>query len=286
MIISVLSGKGGTGKTTVAVNLALTLEKSVVLLDCDVEEPNAGIFLKPEFQQSQSVMLPVPWVEEDRCDYCGYCREVCAYNAIVVIPPESPAKKGGVLIFSHLCHGCGACVLLCPRQAMGERPRDIGLIEIGKAGQLKFVQGRIKVGEVLSPFLIKAVKQQIEPELINIIDCPPGTSCPVIAAVRGSDFALLVTEPTPFGLHDLSLAVELLEKLKISAGVIINRCDLGDMEVEKFCRDQGLPVLLRIPFSREIAAGYSRGKPLIRVLPGYEDKFRELYAGILRELQS
>jgi len=281
MIIAVASGKGGTGKTTVAVNLALTLSEGV-FLDCDVEEPNAGIFLKPQIEETGDVDLPVPKVDKKLCNFCGRCREVCAYNALAVIPPDSPAHKGELLFFPHLCHSCGACVALCPRQALREEPREIGRLEAGKAGDLIFVQGKLKVGEIASPALIEAVKERIDPGAVNIIDCPPGTGCPAVAALRGCDFVLLVTEPTPFGLHDLTLAADLLKKMRLPAGVVINRCDLGDKRVERFCRSRMLPVLLRIPFEREIAERYSRGESL----PGWKNRFKELFAGIRQELSS
>ena len=281
MIISVASGKGGTGKTTIAVNLALSLD-NVQLLDCDVEEPNAHIFLKPEIKEKFPAFIPIPEVDAEKCNTCGKCREVCAYHAIAVIP-SSNEDKGSVLIFPHLCHGCGACSLLCPQKAIKEVKKEIGVIEIGMSRDIKFVHGRLNVGEIMSPPLIRQVKEHINPTRTVIIDAPPGTSCPVIAAVRQSDYCVLVTEPTPFGLNDLVLAVEVLRKLKIPFGVVINRSDIGDAKVDQYCQDNKIPILLRIPFDREIAFLYSRGIPLVQEKKEYKEKFQNMFKIIEKE---
>lgn len=275
MIISVASGKGGTGKTTIAVNLALSL-KNTQLLDCDVEEPNAHIFIKPDIKKREPAYIPVPEVDETKCLYCGMCRKVCAYHAIAVFPP-SIDKKGSVLIFPHLCHGCGACSLLCPVKAIKEVNKEIGVIEIGTKDDLQFVHGRLNIGEAMSPPVIRQVKGYINPTRTVIIDAPPGTSCPVIAAVKGSDFCVLVTEPTPFGLNDLILAVEVMRKMKIAFGVVINRADMGDDKVEEYCRRENIPVLMKIPFSKDIAVFYSEGRPLIEKMPSLKAQFTDLY---------
>jgi len=278
MIISVASGKGGTGKTTVAVNLALSL-KNIQFLDCDVEEPNAHLFLSPRLKEAVKAFIPVPEVDEAKCVYCGKCRQACAYHAIAVLSPEGD-KKGNVLVFPHLCHGCGACSLLCPRGAIREVNKEIGVIEAGDKDGMRFIHGRLNTGEAMSPPLIRQVKRYLDPARTVVIDAPPGTSCPVIAAVKGSDFCILVTEPTPFGLNDLILAVEVLRKLKIPSGVVINRSDIGDGKVENYCAKENIPVLMKIPFSREIAAAYSEGVPIVEKDPGYRDRFVELYSGV------
>jgi len=277
MIIAVASGKGGTGKTTVATNLALTIG-SVHFLDCDVEEPNAHLFLKPIFQETLPVTVPIPEVHAQKCIGCGICAEVCAYHAIAVLP--TPDKKPKVLIFQNLCHACGACSLLCPKGAITEKQRSIGVIEKGVCGNIQFIQGKMNVGEVLSPVIIRRVKTMIDPSVETIIDAPPGTSCPVVAAIRGVDFCVLVTEPTPFGLHDLELAVGVVRQLKIPFGVVINRTGLGNNAVETYCCEENIPVLAQIPFNREIAVCYSEGKMLIDTIDGMAEVFKELYENI------
>ncbi len=273
MIISVASGKGGTGKTTVAVNLALSLKGDSQFLDCDVEEPNAHIFLKPKITQSQSVSIPIPQVNKKRCTYCGKCGEVCAYNAIAVLPKD-------VLVFPELCHGCGGCTLLCPENAITEKGKEIGIVEIGEVKDLRFIHGKLNISEAMSPPLIRAVKKYINNSKNVIIDVPPGTSCPVIEAVKGSDFCILVTEPTPFGFNDLVLAVEVLRKLNIPFGVVLNRADVGDKEVDKYCKDENIPILMRIPFDRKIAEVYSKGIPIVEAIPQYKQRFEKLFEEI------
>jgi MinD superfamily P-loop ATPase len=275
MIISVASGKGGTGKTTVAVNLALSLN-SVQFLDCDVEEPNAHLFLEPDITDKKIATIRIPEIDESKCDYCGKCRDVCAYNAIAVMPKDGD-RKGSVLIFPHLCHACGGCSLLCPRLAIREVNKEIGTIESGTSGSVEFVHGRLNIGEIMSPPLIRQVKEYINPTRTVIIDAPPGTSCPVIASVKGSDFCILVTEPTPFGLNDLILAVEVLEKLQIPFGVIINRSDIGDDKVDLYCKKKDIPILMRIPFDKEIAFLYSRGIPLVKEKKEYKERFKDMF---------
>lgn len=269
MIISVASGKGGTGKTTIAVNLALSLD-CVQLLDCDVEEPNAHIFLKPKIVDTQTISIPVPKVDETKCNYCGVCAKVCAYNAIAVI-------KDNILIFKELCHGCGGCSLLCPQGAISETNKEIGVVELGEGNGVQFGHGRLNIGEAMSPPLIRAVKQNINSIRTCIIDAPPGTSCPVIVAVKGTDFCLLVTEPTPFGLNDLELAVEAIRLMKIPFGVVINRADIGDEGVRQYCSRENIPILMEIPMDRKIAEAYSIGVPMVEKMPEWREKFRRLY---------
>ena len=275
MIISVASGKGGTGKTLVATSLALSLNDNykIQILDCDVEEPNANILLHLDLNQRQQVYVPIPKVDETKCTYCGKCAEICAYNALAVI-------KEKVLVFPELCHGCGACSYLCPESAITEEGREVGVVERGESGNLELIQGKINIGEAMAPPVIRKVKKYIDPANIAIIDVPPGTSCPVVEAVEGSDFCLLVTEPTPFGLNDLLLAVEVVRKLGISCGVIVNRAGIGGEEVEQYCRREGIPVLLKIPLDRNIAILYSEGIPLIEGIPRWREAFLRLFQDI------
>jgi len=275
MIISVASGKGGTGKTTVAVNLALSLGK-VQFLDCDVEAPNAALFLKPLIKEKHLVNLPLPQINEDKCDHCGKCAEVCEWNALAVL-------KDKVLLFPELCHSCGACWTLCPQKAIDHVDRELGIVEKGETGEIQFIHGRLTVGEAVVPPLIKAVKREIKKDGLVIIDSAPGTACPAVEAVKGTSFCLLVTEPTPFGLNDLKLAVEMVRGFDIPLGVVINRADVGDKEVEKYCRKEKIPVLMKIPLDRELAVLYSDGESIVNHRPEWKEKFIDLFNKI-REL--
>ncbi len=272
MIIAIASGKGGTGKTTLATNLAMTLARKgqqVQLLDCDVEEPNCHLFLRPTIKATETVSLPVPSVDEEKCTGCGLCDQICQFSAILSI-------KNKVLTFPQLCHGCGGCALVCPEGAISEAPREIGVIEMGWAEGIQFAHGRLNIGEAMSPPLIRQVKKKLSAQGTALIDAPPGTSCPVIEATRGSDVCILVTEPTPFGLHDLRLAVGMVRALEMAHGVVINRADIGDRKVREYCRQEDIPVLMEIPDHRQIAEGYSRGELMIDVLPEYGEKFQTL----------
>lgn len=280
MIITVASGKGGTGKTMVSTSLALALGRSAPLtfLDCDVEEPNARFFLKPDFSgPEEDVTVLVPDIQLDRCTFCGRCAEICVYNALAVLPDD-------VLVFEDLCHSCGGCLRLCPEQAIREKPKRIGSLHQGRSGAITFVEGRLDVGQVLAPPLIRAVKNLIPAQGLVIADAPPGTSCPLIETVKGSDYALLVTEPTPFGLHDLELAVQTVRLLGVPCGVLLNRAGTGDHGVEEYCRRESIPILLTIPLEREIAEAYARGRPLIDAKPEYVRALLGIYQDIRTEL--
>jgi len=268
MIISVASGKGGTGKTLVATSLAFSLKsrQPVQLLDCDVEEPNDHIFLKPLITQKEAVCIPVPKVDEAKCTHCGLCAEICAYNALAVLPDR-------VMVFPELCHGCGACSYLCPEKAISEEGREIGVVEWGDADGIDFVQGRINVGEAMAPPAIRQVRERANADGLVIIDVPPGTSCPVVEAVKGSHFCLLVTEPTPFGLNDLVLAVETVRELGIPLAVVLNRAGGEYNKVEEYCREENIPILLTIPLETRIARLYSRGVTLAEGMPETQELF-------------
>lgn len=275
MKIAIASGKGGTGKTTIAVNLALAVadKQPVTLLDCDVEEPNCHLFLKPEITGTFPVTIPQPLIIEERCNGCRACADVCEYHALTVL-------KKQVLVFHELCHGCGACFLFCPQKAILEQRRPIGLIEEGSFRSLRFVQGRLNVGEVMSPAVIREVSDRSSSQGVNIIDSPPGTSCPVVESVRAADFVLLVTEPTPFGLHDLTLAIDMVRALERPFAVALNRCDAGDEGVRLHCEREGIEILLSIPDDRRIAESYARGEIIIERLPEYRSLFDGCYGRI------
>lgn len=277
MKITIASGKGGTGKTMVATSLALSMvatrpEKPPLFLDCDVEAPNAHLFLKPGFTELKEVGLLIPVVDEDKCTHCGKCAEVCQYHAIAVL-----GKK--VLVFPQLCHGCGSCTAMCPEGAITETLDRMGTMERGQAMQgIDFARGVLDVGEPMAVPIIRQLKKWAIPETGQVVirDAPPGTSCPVVETVRGSDYLLLVTEPTPFGLHDLRLAVQVAAELGIPAGVIVNRENGSYPALDAFCEETNMAVLMRIPFERAIAEGVAQGKTLIDIHPEYGDQFRHL----------
>lgn len=269
MIITIASGKGGTGKTTVATNLARSTEEPIMLLDCDVEEPNAHLFLHLTMTATTPVYKLIPQIDVEKCRYCGKCAEICEYNAIAVM-------KKNVLVFPELCHGCGGCALICPEGAITEVEQEIGVVTRGHAENIQFADGKLRVGDAMPGPVIKAVKQNITGHPLVILDAPPGTSCPVVTTLLGSDFCLLVTEPTPFGLHDLKLAVDVVRQLRIPHGVVINQADVGDKGVEIYCHAEQIPILMQIPTDRKIAEAYSHGKMIVDLFPEYREKFREL----------
>ena len=272
MSIAIASGKGGTGKTTVATNLAVTAARAgrqVTYLDCDVEEPNGALFLQPRQTRRQPVFVPVPAIDPDKCVGCDKCGEICQYSAIV-------SMNRNVLVFPELCHGCGGCWLVCPSGAVSESQRQTGVVEIGRADGVTVVQGLLNIGEAMSPPVIAAVKDAAGEDGLCIVDAPPGTSCPVIESVRDAAFVLLVTEPTPFGLHDLKLAVAMVRALEMPFGVVINRAGVGDGETLAWCAAEGVDVLADIPDDRAVAEAYSRGEIACNALPEYRKRFEDL----------
>ena len=288
MRITIASGKGGTGKTTVAVSLALSLTGSPchinpLFLDCDVEEPNAALFFRPTLEEQREVGQLVPKVDEEKCIACGRCAEVCQYHAIAVAGEK-------VLVFAELCHGCGSCKLNCPTEAIQEVLHVTGTVERGQAGSVEFAQGTMNVGEPMAVPIIRQLKQWAIPAAPDttcsakrpvILDAPPGTACPVVETMRGTDLALMVTEPTPFGLHDLSLAIKVArDELNLPVGVVINRDGVGDQGVDAYCTAEKIPILMRIPLDRRIAEAYSEGVPLLQALPEYRQKFLDTYTAI------
>lgn len=274
MIVTIASGKGGTGKTTLAVNLALSFGGRVQLLDCDVEAPNDHLFLRPQITSSELAGIPVPRIDPELCSLCGDCAELCQFNALAVL-------GGRVLVFDELCHGCGGCLMVCPEKAITEALRPIGVVERGHAGPVGIVQGRLQVGEPQAPPLIRAVKAHADREATVLIDAPPGTSCPMINAIRGSDLVLLVTEPTPFGLNDLTLAVEAVRALGLDCRVIVSRADSGDDRVRNYCAAENLEILLEIPDDRRIAEASTRGECVVDAVP----ELRPTLAALARRIE-
>lgn len=266
------SGKGGTGKTTVAVNLALSVD-SVTLIDCDVEEPNCHMLLPSEPIESHPVLSKVPIIDAEKCTLCGECSDFCQFNALFV-------GKRGVIVYPEMCHSCGGCAIVCPESAISEKERQVGTVYVNSIQDLHLVYGELNIGEPIATGVISAVKKYVQPDALNVIDAPPGTACPVIETMRNSDYILLVTEPTPFGLHDLSMTVEVVQELGIPCGVIINRAGLGDDEVKRYCETEGIPILLEIPFERRIAELYSQGIPFVTEMPHWKNRFRDVLTEI------
>jgi len=273
MKIAVASGKGGTGKTTVATNLALCLG-DVQFFDCDVEEPNANIFFKAKIKESEEVFVTIPEIDKSKCDFCGRCSEFCAYNALAVVPSN-------VLVFPELCHSCGGCELVCPRNAINWQKKSIGCVEHGQVKGIDFYQGILNIGEMQAIPVIKALKRKVDKNKNVIFDISPGTSCPVIESINGSDFCILVTEPTPFGFYDLKLAVEVVRHLNIPFGVIINRDGIGDKKVETYCKNENISVLLKIPERKKIAYLYSKGDTLV----GGSYEWREMFGLVFEKIE-
>ena len=271
MICAVASGKGGTGKTTVTASLAAVWDRPLAVADLDVEEPNLHLFLRPEIAVCEPAQLEVPRLDAARCTLCGKCAAFCQFKALSVMGQT-------LLVFPDMCHGCGGCLRLCPEDALEPGGRELGEVLTGRAGAAEFLMGRLRVGEAMSPPLLRAVKARLPLDSGRdiLLDSPPGVSCPAVNAVRDADVAVLVTEPTPFGLHDLRLAVEAFRPLGATLGVVLNRAGVGDAGVREFCRAEGLPIWAEIPFSREAAAAYARGEILAESLPELRQRFLEL----------
>lgn len=284
MKIAIASGKGGTGKTIIATNLAYLLAQNgrqALYLDCDVEEPNGHLFFDLEEKYRQEVTIPVPKVDGDRCDLCGKCGDICQYGAILAVGDK-------VLTFPELCHGCGGCSLFCPQGAILEFPRKIGEVIHFYSPEhpgLMLTQGLLDIGEAMAVPVIREVKRQSVRANLIIIDSPPGTSCPVVESVKASDFVVLVTEPTPFGLNDLELAVGMVKQLKLPYGVLINQVGLGDDRIHRYCAEEKIPILLEVPYSREIAELYSQGTVLLSKRPEFGQLFQSLYQSIEMHVQ-
>jgi MinD superfamily P-loop ATPase len=279
MIISVASGKGGTGKTTIATNLVLSIPNSIYL-DADVEEPNGHLFLNPIILDEKVISRKIPEIDYNRCNFCGVCARTCEFHAISVLPKM-------VLVFDELCHSCGACSYFCPEKAIVEVDKPLGLLRTGEILPEKksFYEGRLNIGEMMASPLIAELKQICHPNKINIVDAPAGTSCSMVESVRDADYCILVAEPTPFGLHDLKLSVEVLQFLEIPFGVVINKSQKESDMIEDYCSETEIPVLLKLPFDRRLAEAYSRGEPAVKLFPDLKNRFNELYEKILMDLR-
>ena len=280
MIVAVASGKGGTGKTTVTASLAVSWPKAVIAVDLDVDEPNLHLFLKPEITEIETVTLEVPEVDETRCTFCRACAELCQFKAIAVMGKA-------ILTFPEMCHGCGGCMAICPEGAIGVTTRELGVMERGLGRGIPCLTGRLRIGEAMSPPLMRHVRMRMLDEAADteadiLIDAPPGVSCPAMCAVADSDVIVLVTEPTPFGFYDFTLAWEAFSPLGKPMAVVVNRAGLGDGRVYEFCAEHGLPVVAEIPYRRDIAEHYSKGL----VLAELDDGLKRQFAGLCRTLAS
>lgn len=272
MKLAVLSGKGGTGKTTVSASLAVAID-NCQYIDCDVEEPNGSIFLKPEITESIPVNVLVPEVDASKCSGCGSCGKACQFHAIAVV-------KGKVLIFPEICHHCGTCLIACPHEAIREIERTTGVVEANNSST--FLQGRLNIGEPISIPIIRELKRRAKENLPVILDCPPGASCTVVQSIEGCDYCILVTEPTPFGLHDFKIAVGLVKKMGIPFGVVVNKASEEKRSIQEYCEKNDIEVLMEIPYSKEIAQAYSKGMLPVQNNSEWKRKFIELYKTVER----
>ncbi len=275
MKIAIASGKGGTGKSTIALNLAyiLTQEDNITLLDCDVEEPNCYLFLKPEFADNKKVYRNIPEFSNEKCTGCGKCVQLCQFNCLALV-------KNKIICFPELCHDCGGCKLICPTNAVTESKQEVGAVEYAQINNLNFVHGKLRISEAMSPPLIKEVKNyanNFKNAKLQIIDCPPGTSCPVIAATEDADYALMVTEPTPFGLNDLKLAVDMVKELNIPFSIVINRSTKeNDHIIETYAKQNNIKIAAKIPDSMKAAQVYSKGELIVKEMPEFEQYFEPI----------
>ncbi|MCA1742422.1 MAG: 4Fe-4S binding protein [Desulfonatronovibrio sp.] len=279
MLISIASGKGGTGKTTVSASLSAVWDGPVTAVDLDVEEPNLHLFLNPQVESQEKIYLSVPEVDESKCTLCRKCSDLCQFKAINVM-------GSAILTFPEMCHGCGGCMAICPENAISWGRRELGTLSRGKTGSNDFLMGSLRVGEAMSPPLMRAVKERLAMDQFQkagdaIIDAPPGVSCPAVCAVMDTDFILLVTEPTPFGFHDFKLAVEAFAPFNKPMAAVINRSGLGDDSVESFCRENNIPVLAHIPFDKDIAGAYSKGQ----VISGLNSQLKSLFVQLAQSIK-
>jgi MinD superfamily P-loop ATPase len=271
--IAIASGKGGTGKTTIALGLACVSPAPVYLVDCDVEEPNCHLFLEPAMRESHEVRVYLPRFDNTKCTGCGACVSLCKFGALALV-------NGGILLFPELCHNCGGCQLVCPADAVSADEHSIGVVESGQAGRLRFTHGRLRIGHPSAVPVIRAAQRAAEDAPLVLIDAPPGTSCAMVAAIRTADFVVLVTEPTPFGLHDLKLAVETVRVLALRHGVVVNRMGIGDNRVHAYCAAESVPLLAEVADDRSIAELYSRGELIANHSTEFREQMRQIWRGI------
>lgn len=280
MIIAVASGKGGTGKTFVATNLANVIQEGSSYIDCDVEAPNGHLFLNPEIGENFSESVFVPKIDPDKCTLCRKCIEICQFNALIQLKDE-------VLVFPELCHSCHGCDRVCPENAISQDKREIGVLSEGKSKAIQFAMGKLRIGEAMAPPLIERLKLRAlrpDPQNIYLIDAPPGTACPAVTALKNTDFVLLVTEPTPFGFHDLKLAILMIQEMNLPFGIVINRSDVGNQEVFEYCNKNGFPILAEFNHDHQVAELYAQGKLITDASSDYVKAFKDLADAIINQI--